>query len=277
MPNGSLGTPLPQITGPDLNKSFQRLRTSMAKTLPGQVGIAITPVGGDVPTTFGSLKVARAWSTLKVPVSIAAERAGGTSTRPTIAKAIRASDNDAAASLWDSMGNSANAVQQVTAVLREGHDLATRVSSELDRPRSYPGYTPWTLADQSVFAAHLPCMPSAATELRFMNQVDGNQQWGVARPADRTVTSAVKGGWGPASDASGKYVVRQLGVITTARGQYGVSLAALPASGSFGDGKAMVTRLGKWLLTSLNSLQAGTCPAAPVAEPDKAPPTMATP
>ena len=255
--NGSLGTAA--VPKAQLDKSFRSLTKSMAKSLPGQVGIAITPVGGDVPISFGSLKTARAWSTLKVPVSIAAQRRLGVEVLPQELKAIEFSDNAAAENLWAVLGGGQQSVDAVTAVLREGHDLRTRVSSEVDRPRSYPGYTPWALADQSIFAAHLPCLPDSGQVLNYMSHVAPNQQWGVAKPRTRGVRAAVKGGWGPSSDTDGREVVRQVAVITTPRGQYGVSVAALPRSGSFSDGTAMVTRVGKWLLRNLDKFPAGRC------------------
>lgn len=269
VPNGSLGSIV--VPKKQLDKSFRAMTKSLSKAQPGQVGLAITPVNGDVPVTFGPLQTARAWSTLKVPVSVAAERLRGGAVAAHETKAIELSDNEAAEALWGSIGGGQRSVDAVTAVLREGHDTRTRVSSELDHPRSYPGYTPWALADQSIFAAHLPCMPGTAEVLRHMNRVAPNQQWGVAKPKNKAVTAGVKGGWGPASDATGKYVVRQLAVITTPAGQYGVSIAALPKSGSFSDGAKMVSRVGQWLLTNLAKFPAGECAPLPVADPPPEP------
>ncbi|WP_448222896.1 hypothetical protein [Gordonia iterans] len=257
LPNGSLGAPT--VPKADLDKSFRSLTKSMAKSLPGEVGIAITPVGGDLPTSFGSLTVARAWSTMKVPVAIAAQRARGSAVTADELKAIEVSDNDAAESLWGALGGGRKSVDAVTAVLREGHDSRTRVSSELDEPRSYPGHTPWALTDQSIFAAHLSCMPDTEDVLDFMAHVGKNQQWGVARPKGKGVRSAVKGGWGPVSDGAGKHVVRQLAVVTTPRGSFGVSIAAKPRSGSFSDGTRMVTRVGQWWLRNIGKFAGGSC------------------
>ncbi|MFM9378489.1 hypothetical protein [Gordonia sp. VNK21] len=281
LPNGSLGQP--PASKAQLNKSFKKLSSSMAKKNPGRIGIAITAGGGDSALSFGSLKSARAWSTLKVPVSIAAQRRNGTEVRPQQIKAITLSDNDAAEALWASLGGNRAAVTAVTGVLRDGHDSITRVSSQLDSPPSFPGYTDWKLTSQSIFAANLPCVPGSSEVLGLMGRVGGNQQWGVAKPKTRGVTSAVKGGWGPRSDATGKYVVRQLAVITTPRGTLGVSLAAEPASGSLGDGTAMLDRLGKWVLSNLGKLPAGTCVGVPTAaqnakpEPEQAQPEEAQP
>lgn len=264
LPNGSLGAAV--VPKAELDKSFRKLTKSMGKSMPGRVGIAITPVNGDTPVSFGSLTTARAWSTLKVPVSIAAQRKHGSAVLDQETKAIEFSDNESAEELWGLLGGGHASVDAVTSVLREGHDAATRVSSELDEPASFPGATPWALTDQSVFAAHLPCIPDTGDVLRHMAHVAPNQQWGVAKPKSAGVTAAVKGGWGPATGTGGGQVVRQLGVITTDRGQYGVSIAALPRNGSLTTGTAMVTRLGRWLLLNLGKFPAGTCAVLPVAD-----------
>ncbi|WP_235831533.1 hypothetical protein [Gordonia zhaorongruii] len=251
--------PAPPATEADLKNSFDKAAKRSSKKTPGSVGIAITPVNSDETMSFGSVRTARAWSTLKVPVSIAAERANGAAVDDDVRKAIRKSDNDAAERLWDSLGGGARAVDGVTAVLREAHDVKTHVDSELDHPRSYPGYTHWRLAQQAVFGAHLQCLPDSGPVLDHMREVEANQKWGMKNVRKRGVTTAVKGGWGPATDATGKYVVRQLSVVTTPRGAFAVSMAALPTSGSFSDGTVMLNRIGKWVGDNMDVLPTGLC------------------
>ncbi|GAA4665912.1 hypothetical protein GCM10023197_21200 [Gordonia humi] len=263
IPLPPLPNPLPQLSPHAsqvaLIKSFNTRSKAITAAIPGRIGLSITPVGGDEAMNFGTVRTARAWSTLKVPVSIAAERANGKKVVADIRPAIRASDNDAAERLWASMDDDKTAVADVTAVLREGHDSVTRIRSSLSRPSSYPGATNWTLEQQSVFGAHLPCLPDSSRVLGYMRTVESNQQWGVKTMRKRGVTTAVKGGWGPVNDATGKYVVRQLGVVTTPRGAFAVSMAALPSSGSFEDGIAMLNRVGGWVGANLNKLPVGGC------------------
>lgn len=248
---------LPQNT---LNSGFVTLQRSMRGPLAGQVGLALAPIGTDRVISMGTLKTARAWSTLKVPIALAAQRKYGSSIALKEDKAITLSDNDAAGDLWGSLGGGRVSVGAVTAVLREGHDARTRVSSEADRPPSYPGYTPWALVDQARFGAHLPCMAGSDDVIRLMSEVAPNQQWGIASTGhNQGAITAVKGGWGPATDASPAYVVRQLGIITTTRGQVAVSMAALPASGRFDDGTKMLTQIGNWLGRNLAQLPFGRC------------------
>lgn len=243
-----------------LAKSYAALAKSMKKSLPGQVGVAIAPIGSDQVISFGSLKAGRAWSTMKVPVSLAAQRERGPEVAKMEDKAITFSDNDAAGELWGVLGGGRASVDAVTAVLREGHDTRTHVSSEIDDPPSYPGHTSWALRDQAVFGAHLPCFRDSENIIRLMSQVAPNQQWGIARVGrEKGAVTAVKGGWGPATSKSSGHLVRQLGIITTADGQVAVSMAAIPRSGSFTDGTKMLTRVGNWLGKNLADLPKGRC------------------
>ncbi|GAA1481609.1 hypothetical protein GCM10009624_20490 [Gordonia sinesedis] len=244
-----------------LASSFAGFSTSMRKTNPGQIGIALVPVGSDATISLGPLKTGRAWSTLKVPVSLAAERKLGYRIADKEKKAIAFSDNDAAGELWGDLGGGRSSVAAVTDVLHEGHDTRTHVSSEADVPRSYPGHTRWALADQALFGAHLPCMPGSEHIIRLMSAVAPNQQWGAATLGrKRNVVTAVKGGWGPVSDASPGYLVRQLAILSTTQGQVAVSMAAIPKSGRFADGTRMLDKMGDWLGRNMTTIPAGRCP-----------------
>lgn len=253
---------LPKPPTQQLDDEFKKLSAAMARDAhtAGAIGLAVMPVGSDTGQSFGSLRSGRAWSTLKVPVSLAAQRRDAGKAAAAEDKAIKLSDNESAEDLWDFFGSSRAAVDAVTQVLRDGHDTVTQVSSELDSPRSYPGYTDWGLIDQARFGAHLPCLPDSDRVLTLMGSVARNQQWGAFRVNRvRGVTSAVKGGWGPVSDAHRGHIVRQLAVLTTGRGQVAVSMAAIPRTGSFADGVTMLNRIGTYLARNVTSLPAGRC------------------
>ena len=64
-------------------------------------------------------------------------------------------------------------------------------------------------------------------------------------------------GWGPSP--SGKYLVRQFGVLTGPAGKVAVAIAAEPASGSFDDGTNDLGQVAKWLTDHLSALPAGQC------------------
>jgi len=243
----------------DLNKSFGKASKSITKAIPGRVGVAITPTGSGEPLFFGTVKTARAWSTLKAPVALAAERAHVADLTALENKSIRDSDNASAEAIWGALGSTQSAIDAVTAVLREGGDARTVIASELSSPPSFPGATQWATTDQSVFAANMTCLAGAEPVIANMSHVGTNQRWGLAK-GKKGVSTAVKGGWGPVSDATGKYVVRQLATVTTDRGAVGVSLVAVPKSGSFEDGTRMLTRLGDWVQRNLKTMPAGQCP-----------------
>jgi beta-lactamase class A len=93
---GSDSAATPSGVGP----SFDQL----AEGLPGDVGIAYAPVGEATHVrSLGQLSAARAWSTMKVPVAMAAVKAADGSptaqTKKLMYAAITRSDNAAADSL----------------------------------------------------------------------------------------------------------------------------------------------------------------------------------
>ena len=178
------------------------------------VGVAIVPVGKSEPLiTAGDQTPMVAWSTIKVPLAVASERAGGQSAPQT--RAIVESDNSAAESLWASIGSDTDAAAAVTAILREAGDTTTTVpSAQLRAGFTTFGQTTWPLAAAAAFTAHLPCMAGTEHVLALMGQVAGNQQWGGGD--GRTVIDGGQGrlGSGPVLGE----VVRQIGLVTHSDG-----------------------------------------------------------
>ncbi|WP_286135188.1 hypothetical protein [Mycobacterium sp. UM_Kg1] len=244
----ALALPAPATAEP-LQASFAQL----ANTVPGNVGLAYAPVGQNGVVTLGSLQSGVAWSTIKVPLAIAAIHANRPNAQELAAKAVTASDNDAAEQLWSSLGPAPQAAQQVQAVLRAGGDTGTAVESRRLRPEfSAFGQTQWPLARQAVFAAHLPCMPPAAPVYSLMRNTVTDQRWGLAG-----IGAPTKGGWGPGRD--GGYLVRQFGIVGTPRGDLAVALAAEPKDGSFGSGVAALNQMTQWLSAHAAELPGGRC------------------
>lgn len=207
--------------------------------LSGPGGVALVSPGGAL-LIAGDATSGVAWSTAKVPVAIAALRAGSTgATTASVNAAIRDSDNAAAERLWTGLGGGARAAAAVEAVLRDGGDAATRVpSTQLRPPYTVFGQTTWTLPRAAGFAARLPCVAGSAPVLADMRHVSGSQQWGFWRVPG----AAVKGGWGPGP--GGGYLVRQLAVVPTANGQVGV--AALVQASSFEAGQRDLDAIAAW-------------------------------
>jgi hypothetical protein len=225
------------------------------KELNAQVGVAIKPVGSDQdPVVLGDLQTGKAWSTMKVPLAIAAlhEKQSPTVT-DTMVAAITESDNAAAEQIWASLGDPDTAAHKVEAVLRQAGD-PTRVESTKVRPEFTAfGQSDWALANQVRFISYAACQDSDEPILNLMGQIEPGQRWGLGTIAE----TRFKGGWGPS--LTGQYLVRQMGVLTTPSGQAAVAIAAQPASGTFNDGTQVLTKISAWLTQHLGMLPAGEC------------------
>ncbi len=222
--------------------------------LRNPVGVALVPVGGGEPLVFGDQSVRDAWSTIKAPLGLAAERKHGM-TRPE-ASAVVDSDNASARVLTKSLGTPIEASDALLAVLREGGDAVTVPAPRHGGLHPMLGETQWALADSATWTANLPCMTGSDHILELMHDVADVQEWGVRRlGADRT---AVKGGWG--QDDDGGYVVRQIGIITLRDGsQVAVSTSTHTPRMTFEAGTATLDAVAGWLEAHLDRLPGGRC------------------
>ncbi|MFC4126428.1 hypothetical protein [Nocardia rhizosphaerae] len=219
----------------------------------GNAGLAIMPVGGTEMVTFGTWTSGPAWSTIKVPLAIAALR-NSSAYNATASSAITASDNGAADTLWQSLGGGAAAASAVEGVLREGGDTVTAVPTVRTRSdASIYGQAEWTLADQVRFAAQLPCLPQSERVVGLMQQIVPSHRWGLGAFG----SAEFKGGWGP--DPSGNYLVRQFGLIDSPSGRIAIAFAAQPDSGAFSDGMAMLDKMATLISGHLSELAGGHC------------------
>lgn len=219
----------------------------------GTAGLAVMPVGGDKMVTFGNWTSGPAWSTIKVPLAIAALRNSSAALTSATA-AITASDNAAAETLWQSLGGGSSAAAAVEGVLREGGDANTTVPTVRTRAdASIFGQAEWSLADQARFAAHLSCVPQSERVVGLMQQIIPSHRWGLGAFS----SAEFKGGWGP--DTSGKYLVRQFGMIDSPSGRIAVAFAAQPDSGAFNEGMTMLDKMATLLSGHLGELAGGRC------------------
>ncbi|GAA1081772.1 hypothetical protein [Tsukamurella spumae] len=259
---GSTVAPVPSAAPGRPSAPSQRadpLQAALAHAVgevPGRASIAVA-AGGRV-VTAGDPAGIPAWSTSKVPLVMAAlERSGQQEATDRMRAAITQSDNDAAEAIWNSLGTPAQAGAAVQQVLRAGGDAVTVVQTRKVRPEySAFGQTLWNDDAAARFAARIPCSPAGRTALGLMQQVAGNQQWGLYG-LQGTQSVGVKGGWGPGVD--GAYIVRQLAVVRTERGSTGLMLTVRPADGSFASGKDALTRLAEAVRTQLGALPAAPC------------------
>jgi hypothetical protein len=177
----------------------------------GCVGVAIGEVAGGPIETRGELREMRAWSTMKVPVIVAAIAAGRADWEA-IEAAITRSDNDAARLLWERLDDGS---AEVEAVLRRAGDMETTLEREPD-PRGYSsfGRTVWPLPAAIAFYGALArgeLLPKGDTErvLDAMGRIVAEQRWGLGRIPG----ICFKGGWGPSDRPEGGYEVIQVGVV----------------------------------------------------------------
>jgi hypothetical protein len=241
----------PPATAAALAADFEQLEAKMNVT----AGIAVSAAGtGQAPIILGQWRTGPAWSTIKVPLVIAAL---GEENPPTVTDAMVAaiteSNNAAAESIWAGLGDPVTAAHKVDEVLRQTGD-PTIVQSQKVRPEfSAFGQTEWPLTEQVRFTSVAVCENANAPIFTLMGQVQADQKWGLGAISG----SQFKGGWGPSP--TGDYLVRQMGVLRTPNGMIAVALAAQPASGKFDDGTAALTEMATWLNTHLSALPAGRC------------------
>jgi hypothetical protein len=234
-----------------LTTAFDQLKDK----LNAQVGVVIKAVGSDQdPIVLGDLQTGKAWSTMKVPLAIAAlQEEQYPKVTDTMTAAITESNNLEAEKIWARLGDPDTAAHKVEEVLRQAGD-PTRVESKKVRPEFTAfGQSDWALANQVRFISYAVCQNSDEPILNLMGQVEPDQRWGLGTIAN----TRFKGGWGPSP--TGQYLVRQMGVLTTPTGQTAVAVAAQPASGSLNDGTQDLTEISTWLTQHLGALPVGRC------------------
>jgi len=266
-PRATPNSSAPQSTAPTattpaaaagLAADFAHLQTGLHAT----VGVLVRAVGpgstGQVVLGGSGFGDQPAWSTIKVPLVMAAMRQQHID-RPTapMVAAITESDNAAAESIWESLGDPATAATVVGNVLHDTGDPTIVESRKLRPEYTAFGQTDWSLANQAQFLSVAACDPRDRPVLDLMGQVDSDQRsWGVGPLPG----AEVKGGWGPSP--SQRYLVRQIAVVPAGqRGLAVVAMAAEPDSGSFADGTRALTAIGDWLRAHLGALPAAPCPA----------------
>jgi hypothetical protein len=226
-----------------LEASFEELSAA----LPAAVGIAIAQAAEVY--SFGPWSSGVAWSTIKVPVAIAALRRDRSRAKDLAVRAITESDNSASERLWSQLGQPMDAARQVQSIIEEAGDTSTTVESRRVRPGFTAfGQTHWPLARQAQFAAQLPAIAEASAVLDLMQHLTASHRWGLAAKG-----IAAKGGWGPGRTGR-DYLVRQFGVAYTESGNVGVALAA--DAPTFDTGVDVLDTLADWLVGHLAQLAA---------------------
>lgn len=255
-PSRPSGAATPSARAPiagNLASDFARLESG----LHARTGVVIRPVGSEADepvTVLGEWSSGPAWSTIKVPLVIAAMREQNSDqVTSQMTAAITESDNAAAEAIWGGLGEPSTAADKVGAVLREAGDPTTVQSQKVRREYTAFGQTDWSLTNQASFLSAAACNPADEQVLALMGKVDSVQKWGLGVLSD----TKIKGGWGPSP--SGRYLVRQMGIVPTSNGSIVVAMAAEPDSGTFADGSEELSEIARWLDDRVDFLPAAHC------------------
>jgi hypothetical protein len=236
------------MTTPSPRLAFETSFVRLCATIPATIGIAVAAPGRAEVFSLGRWSGGVAWSTIKVPLALAALRSDQPLAQELAVKAITESDNPASERLWSLLGGPADAAQRVQAVIMESGDAGTVVESRRLRPGFTAfGQTQWALEGQARFAAQLPYVPGAATVIELMHHITSGQRWGLAAKG-----VAAKGGWGPG--VAGDYLVRQFGIVPIESGHAGVALAAEAHDNGFDTGVDALNTVTDWLVSRLPEL-----------------------
>ncbi|MGO9928233.1 MAG: hypothetical protein ACLPLP_19440 [Mycobacterium sp.] len=227
---------------PTLESEFEQL----AGGVPATIGIAVAGPRLAEVFSLGSWPGGVAWSTIKVPLAIAALRRDHSLAKDLVVEAITESDNPSSERLWCQLGEPVDAARQVQAIISEAGDTGTVVESRrLRQGFTAFGQTQWTLGRQARFAAGLPYIGDASTVIDLMRRLTTEQCWGLAAKG-----VAAKGGWGPG--VHGGYLVRQFGIMPQDSGPVGVALAA--EANAFETGVDVLNTMTEWLISHLPAL-----------------------
>lgn len=243
----------------------------------GAVGVLAQPLDGQASFEGGTLHTGAGWSTMKIPVILAraglAQRRGEelATIRDRVTRAITASDNAAAQSLFDDLATSAGGVvggsTLVAQVLRAAGDRTTTVNTAKP-PGGFStfGQTQWSLAAGDRFFGALArrCLAPRGRDgwiVGLMREIEPDQRWGLGAGASSGVKSiAFKGGWGPGAD--GRYLVRQFGIVDAGGGRrVVVGLMARAVDGTFGAGVSLIGDLATVVRRHLHADRVGRASA----------------
>ena len=241
--------------------TFARLERS----LPGPIGVVVSPLGSRSEARFGPLQDGHAWSTMKVPVLVTYEhrlaeegRMLGVADSEDATLAIEQSDNAAINAIFARLEELAHglipASEDIEQTLRDSGDPLTVVNTlPNDQGFSTFGQTEWSLSASTTFYKALAngCLldhAQTAHILTLMGRVVSYERWGAGEAGfARALPIAFKGGWGPEPD--GSYLVRQTAIIGADGHGYVLAMLAHPpgvGATSFADGEDMLTKTATW-------------------------------
>ena len=249
---------------PGAEHSFEAL----AASIPAPIGLAVARLDTGAIESFGSLRTGHAWSSIKVPILVTLMRDRdedlSTEEEQWAAAAIEASDNDAAANLFDRLERIHGGLHGASAAVQDTMALAGNATTVATAPPppgavSTYGQTEWSVEEATAFFRALAngcLLGPGGTEyvLGLMRNVIPEQRWGLGEATfDPGWSVGLKGGWGPEA-GSGAYLVRQSGLVQSGSAGVAVTMIVAEGSGSFGAGTADLNRVAAWLSENLRGL-----------------------
>ena len=203
----------PSAPNPDsVRTQLDRAVEKTARKYHAKVGVAIS--AGNDTIAVGDKGKGPVWSTIKVPIAIAALKDGAD--KSLVDLAIKESDNDAAYSLWSQVQWHEGSADKAVEVLLEDY------GSHADIHDTAFGYSTWSLKDQAVFGAELPCIEEADYVHKVLKDIVSWQKIGLSKE-ERT---RAKSGWGLDEDED-EYTYRQFGVHEVTGKRVGVALSVV--------------------------------------------------
>jgi len=225
---------------------------AMEDGFSGDFGVVV--IDGTGTYKAGTLTTTNAWSTIKVPIVVAAIDANPDLADSDLVEAtLRWSDNGTAWTLWKTLGSTPEArAEAVEDILAATGDTSTKVKVAPDEPY---GATQWSLHHQARFMSNLRCLDNADVVLDYMGDVIDEQRWGLGQFRD----ADFKGGWGP--DDDGTYQARQMGIVPAKDGgDITIVLAANVESEAYReDAEDALTRAAKAMRPYVKQTEGRTC------------------
>ncbi|AWB83121.1 hypothetical protein [Corynebacterium liangguodongii] len=190
-----------------------------------QLGVSLD--NGSVNAFIGQLETLPSWSTIKVPIALAAQdycAFDDETISAMIKSSIEYSDN---ASAWQLL----NCVGQGDGVLadsRVSEDVA-RTGSTIDIHRTF-GRSNWPIAAASHYAWYLSTLDEDNEVIVAMRNIAEEQSWGLGT----LESTAFKGGWS-GDRLDGSWHSRQMGFVRVDDTPLGIAIASRSPEGSFTD------------------------------------------
>lgn len=216
----------------DVQAQLDRLVADVVGRHGGRATVAVGPF------TAGDNRPEPAFSTMKVPLAIAALRQSQ-AFYPDAEAAVTRSDNPAAHRMFG----------QVPAAGYEG--VIREAGARTTTPAGYQMGTLWTTSDQAEFASGLRCVAGHEPVLDMMGRIVDYQHWGLGRIGG----ARYKGGW---NYHEGGHLARQFGLIPGPHGDIAVAITAHSPKGHEGS-FAMLNELADGLSAMRGDLPTSRC------------------